>query len=237
VATRDGPHAHVTARIDGTSSAARLPKRSELRLVIFDCDGVLFESWKANVAFYNAVLASVGLPPLDDEARRLCHTLSSPQLYARLFPGDPRMQQRIAETARKTDYGPFYALMEPAAELAPTLRRLRTHCPLALATNRGTTVRGVVERFGLAEFFPICMGILDVPRPKPAPDLLVACLDRAGVRPSEAVYVGDTELDRAAADAAVVPYVGVGDRSGAELRVGGIRELPRLLLDDDRSAR
>jgi len=222
----------MTTRNDGTSPAARLPTASELRLVIFDCDGVLFESWKANVAFYDAVLATLGLPPLDEEARRLCHTLSSPQLYAHLFRDDPQMQQRMAETARRTDYGPFYALMEPADELEPTLRRLRAHCPLALATNRGTTVRGVVERFGLGEFFPICMGILDVPRPKPAPDLLLACLDRAGVRPSEAVYVGDTELDRTAAAAAAVRYVGVGDRSGAELRVSGIRELPSLLLGD-----
>ena len=212
---------------------ARLPAADELRLVIFDCDGVLFESWKANVAFYDAVLAALGLPPLDDEARRLCHTLSSPQLYARLFPEDSQMQQRMSEVARRTDYGPFYALMEPVEKLEATLRRLRAHCPLALATNRGTTVRGVVERFGLAEFFPICMGILDVPRPKPAPDLLVACLERAAVRASEAVYVGDTELDRAAAAAAAVAYVGVGELSGAELRVRGIAELPSLLLGDD----
>ncbi len=230
---RDGGWADVTTRADRVSRAARLPRRGELRLVIFDCDGVLFESWKANVAFYDAVLAALGLPPLDEEARRLCHTLSSPQLYASLFPDDPQMQQRMSEAARSTDYGPFYALMEPADELEPTLRRLRAHCPLALATNRGTTVRGVVERFGLGQFFAICMGILDVPRPKPAPDLLVACLERAAVRASEAVYVGDTELDRAAAAAAAIPYIGVGDLSGAELRVSGIRELPSLLLDDD----
>src|SRR5207253_32239 len=90
---------------------ARLPAADELRLVIFDCDGVLFESWKANVAFYDAVLAALGLPPLDDDARRLCHTLSSPQLYAHLFRDDPQMQQRMAETARRTDYGPVYARM------------------------------------------------------------------------------------------------------------------------------
>jgi phosphoglycolate phosphatase len=222
----------VTTHDDGVSRVVRLPTGDELRLVIFDCDGVLFDSWKANVAFYNAVLAALDLPPLDDAARRLCHTLSSPQLYARLFPDDAQMQQRLAAAARQTDYDPFYTLMEPVDALESTLRRLRAHCPLALATNRGTTVRGVVERFGLAEFFSICMGILDVPRPKPAPDLLVACLDRAAVRASEAVYVGDTELDHAAAAAAGVPYVGVGDLSGAELRVSGIRELPLLLLGD-----
>src|SRR5205085_9048274 len=137
----------VTTRNRSASPGAPFPTGDDLRLVIFDCDGVLFESWKANVAFYGAVLAALGLPPLDDEARQLCHTLSSPQLYARLFPDDPLTQQRVAEAARRTDYGPFYELMEPVEELEATLRRLRAHCPLALATNRGTTVRGVVERF------------------------------------------------------------------------------------------
>ncbi len=212
------------------AATPRLPARDALRLVIFDCDGVLFDSWKANVAFYDAVLAAVGLPPLDDEGRRLCHTLSSPQLYARLFPADSLMQRRLAEVARATDYGPFYALMEPAEALEPTLRHLAAHCPLALATNRGTTVRGVVERFGLAPFFAIRLGILDVARPKPAPDLLVACLERAGVQASAAVYVGDTELDRDAAAGAGVAYVGVGPASGAAVCVNGIRELPALLL-------
>jgi HAD superfamily hydrolase (TIGR01509 family) len=201
--------------------------------VIFDCDGVLFNSWKANVAFYDAVLAAIGRPPLDEASRRFCHTLSSPQLYARLFPGDPPMQRRIAEAARNTDYGPFYALMEPAEALEETLRRLAAHCPLALATNRGTTVSGVVERFGLAPFFPIRFGILDVARPKPAPDLLLACLEKACVAPAAAVYVGDTELDRDAASAAGMAYIGVGSASGADVLISGIRELPALLLDHD----
>lgn len=173
--------------IDAVASVRPLPPADALRLVIFDCDGVLFDSWKANVAFYDAVLTALGLPPLDDEGRQLCHTLSSPQLYAHLFPGDEHMQRRITAAARATDYGPFYELMEPAEALEPTLRRLAAHCPLALATNRGITVRGVVERFGLEPFFAIRLGILDVARPKPAPDLLVGCLERAGVAASQAV--------------------------------------------------
>ncbi len=213
-----------------TDRAAVLPTGDALRLVIFDCDGVLFDSWRANVAFYDAVLAACGRPPLDDETLRLCHTLSSPQLYAHLFPDDPAMQRRVAAAARATAYEPFYALMEPVQDLEPTLQCLARHCQLALATNRGTTVRGVVERFGLMPYFPIRFGILDVALPKPAPDLLLACLERASVRPEAAIYVGDTELDRDAARAAGVAYVGVGPASGAAVRINGIRELPELLL-------
>ena len=208
-----------------------LPRGAVLRLLILDCDGVLFDSWAANVAFYNTVLESLQLPPLDEEGRRLCHTLSSPQLYARLFGGYPALHRRVTEAARAVDYAPFYALMQPAPGLEQTLRRLRAHCPLALATNRGTTVASVVQRFGLGAFFDIRVGILDVARPKPAPDLLLACLERAGVPAEAAIYVGDTELDRDAASAAGVPYVGVGTESAACWTVAELRDLPALLLD------
>ena len=50
---------------------------------------------------------------------------------------------------------------------------------------------------------------------------IVAC----GKRPDAA-----TELDRAAAHAAGVAYVGVGDESGADVSISGVAELPRLLL-------
>lgn len=200
-------------------------------LIILDCDGVLFDSWKANVAFYDAVLAAVGLPSLDDEARRLCHTLSSPQLYARLFGSDPVLHQRVVEAARGTDYGPFYELMAPARALEETLRRLKSHCPLALATNRGTTAAQVIERFRLQEFIAIRVGILDVARPKPSPDLLLACLEQAAVQPEAAIYVGDTDIDRDAAHAAGVPFVGVGRGIGARWAIGEFCELPALLFE------
>ncbi len=106
------------------------------------------------------------------------------------------------------------------------------HCSLALATNRGTTVEGVVEHFRLQEFFGVRVGILDVARPKPAPDLLLTCLERTGVPAEAAVYVGDTELDHDAAAAAKVAYVGVGERSRGRWMVREIRELPSLLLSE-----
>ena len=210
-----------------------LPRGAALRLVILDCDGVLFDSWRANVAFYDAVLGRVGLPPLDAEGRRLCHTLSSPQLYARLCGADPELLQRITAAAHLVDYAPFYELMMPAAGLRETLGRLAAHCPLALATNRGRTVGGVLARFDLDRYFAVRVGILDVERPKPAPDLLLACLSRSGVPASAAVYVGDTELDRAAASAAGVAYVGVGGDAGGSRMVSALAELPGLLLDEE----
>jgi len=224
--------AAAQAAADVVAGASPLPRGDALRLVILDCDGVLFDSWRANVAFYDAVLARVGLPALDADGRRLCHTLASPQLFARLADADPDVLAALTAAAREVDYGPFYELMVPAHGLAETLARLAAHCPLALATNRGRTAREVLVRFDVARFFAVQVGVLDVARPKPAPDLLVACLAHTGIAADAAVYVGDTELDRAAAAAAGVAYVGVGAESGAARRIDALAELPALLLGD-----
>lgn len=206
-----------------------LPRGSAVRLVILDCDGVLFDSFEANVAFYDSVLKDLGHRPLVGMARDLCQRMSGPQLWAHLFSDDDAMLARAKAAASHADYSPFYELMRPTPALDGTLARLARHCRVAMATNRGRTVGEVVRRFGLDRFLSAWLGILDVPRAKPAPDLLLANLDRAQVPASAAVYVGDTSIDRDAAAAAGVPYVGVGSCSGTARAIAELRELPDLL--------
>lgn len=206
-----------------------IPTGDAVQLIILDCDGVLFDSWDANVAFYDSVLTTIGQAPLDQTGRELCHRLSGPQLWGHLFERDPALLRQAKAAAACADYSPFYSRMRPTAALAETLEQLAAHCPLALATNRGRTVAGVTKHFSLERFFAIALGVLDVPSPKPAPDLLLACLERAGVDAGSAVFVGDTSVDREAAAAAAVPYVGVGPASGADIFIGELRELPDLL--------
>ena len=217
------------ASSQGIVNEPSLPPAKDLELVILDCDGVLFDSWEANVAFYDTILEVLKREPLDDAGRELCHRLSGPQLWAELFRSDPPLHQRAKEAASRADYSPFFPLMRPAVDLHPTLERLAAHCRVALATNRGRTVAGVLSHFDLGRFFSVSLGILDVPRPKPAPDLLLACLERTGVSARCAVYVGDTSVDHAAAMAADIAYVGVGLESGASRTIREIRELPDVL--------
>jgi HAD superfamily hydrolase (TIGR01509 family) len=206
-----------------------LPVGDDVKLVILDCDGVLFDSWHANVAFYDSVLATIDHGPLDETGRQLCHRLSGPQLWAHLFANDPVLRERAKAAATRADYARFYPLMRPTPLLTETLQRLSAHCPLALATNRGRTVAGVTRHFSLDRFFAIALGILDVARPKPAPDLLIACLERTGIGAESAVFVGDTLVDKEAATAAGVAYVGVGTESGSDRSINELRELPEYL--------
>ena len=199
------------------------------RAVIFDCDGVLFDSWHANVGYYNAIFAALGLPALDAEGERKAHVLSSPQLFVDLFGEDEALIARAQAAARDLDYGPFYRHMQPAPGLYALLGELKRRYRLAMATNRGATVPGVVRHFGLAEFLELAVGLYDVARPKPFPDMIEKCVAHFGVAPREAVYVGDTASDYEAARGAGVHFIGVGDHSGAPQCVQHLTELPVAL--------
>jgi phosphoglycolate phosphatase len=197
--------------------------------VIFDCDGVLFDSWRANVAYYDAIRRELALPPMGPEWERLCHILAASEVLDRMLAGDPALLARARAVARTIDYGPFYALMEPVPGLHDVLGDLGRRHRLAMATNRGRTVPEVVRRFGLGQHLVLAVGVHDVARPKPHPDMIELCLARLGVAPARAVYVGDAQTDLAAARAAGVHFVAVGDVAWSPHAVETLDALPPLV--------
>ena len=201
-------------------------------LVMLDCDGTLFDSFEANRSFYDTVLAALGLPPLDAEGRALAHRLASPQLFAELFRDDPKMLARALDVARDTDYRPFLRHMTPMAELFETLTWLHERYRTALVTNRGSTIPTLLEHFDLAPHFDLVVGIHHVARPKPAPDMLLHCLEHFALRPDEAIYVGDSSSDLEASRAAGVAFVALGEIDDADHRLATLADLRTVLARD-----
>ena len=207
-----------------------------LSLVIFDCDGVLFDSAAANIAYYNAVLQRMGRAPLSEEWGRRAHFLSSRQLYEAMFGTDDQLAAEALGAASEVDYGPFYSLMEPAAGLEEVLTALKRRYRLAMATNRGVTLPGVMREFRLGRFIELAVGVHDVTHPKPHPEMIQRCLAHFDVEPTAALYVGDSESDQRAAAAAGVHFVAVGHApAAASLRIAGLSELPAAIAEIDGS--
>jgi HAD superfamily hydrolase (TIGR01509 family) len=200
------------------------------RLVIFDCDGVLFRSEAANIAFYNEVLRRMDEPALDPSAQAACHALASGQLFEKVFHDRPELTERARSISQTLDYGPYYALMSPQRDLYEVLAVLGSEYRLAMATNRGKTAAEVVRRFELQPYIEFTVGVLDVIRPKPHPDMLERCLGHFGLAAEQAVYVGDQQTDADAARAAGVCFVAVGPMvARTEHRIDDLYELPALI--------
>lgn len=206
---------------EGSSSAP-------LRAVVFDCDGVLFDSAAANIAFFDDALAAAGLAPLDALGRQLAMSMTTHQMVEVLFE-DRATRERVVAAAQVLDYGPYYGFMRPVDGLHDVLADLRRNYRVGLATNRGKTVHEVIRRFRLTPYFEVALGVLDVARPKPYPDMLEKCLARLDVAPQQAVYVGDQDSDRRAAEAAGMHFIAVGSQTGAALEIATLAELPVAL--------
>lgn len=179
------------------------------RLLILDCDGVLIRSERANLAYYNHLFRRFGLPEVAEDDRErfwLLHTLSTPQVIDAFFP--PALREEGRGAAAALDFEPFVPYVEAEPGWTDTLARLRPSMRLAVATNRGSSARAVLSAVGVLSHLDFVVTIRDVARPKPDPDLLHAVLGHFGAAPEEALYVGDSELDRRAAAAARVPFLG-----------------------------
>jgi HAD superfamily hydrolase (TIGR01509 family) len=179
---------------------------NDVRVVAFDCDGVLFDTVEANRAYYNHILAHFGRPAMDEHQLRYVHIHTVQQCVAHLFADDADRQAAMAFRA-SIDYGPFLKYLTIEPHLKALLDWMRNRYKTAIATNRTNTMDRLLSEFGLADRFDLVVTSLDVERPKPFPDPLFKILSCFRVEPRQAVFVGDSEVDEATARAAGVPFV------------------------------
>src|SRR5580700_11387976 len=200
-----------------------------IELVMFDADGVLFDSTESNIAYYNFIFAQLGEPPLDRTEEIASISYAASEVFAARARGDGAKLARMHDVTRTMDQTPFFKMLRPSLELRPFMLALKRRYKLGLATNRSATVPALVEHLGLAGVFDAVASALDKVRPKPAPDILKLCMQRAGATPEQAVYVGDSPIDREAAEAAGVAFLGVGDRVDHHHRIAGLGDIASAL--------
>jgi phosphoglycolate phosphatase len=200
-----------------------------IELVMFDADGVLFDSDQSNVAYYNAIFTQMNEPVLDPNEEVKALSYATMQVFETRARGDAEKLRLMRQLARDLDPAPFFQLLKPPFVLRPFMIELKRRYKLALATNRSGTVHALIEHLELADLFDAVASAHDRVKPKPAPDILELCLERAGVRPERAVYVGDSQIDRVAAEAAGVQFIGIGVRVEHHRRIPTLHTLPETI--------
>jgi HAD superfamily hydrolase (TIGR01509 family) len=182
---------------------------SRYKLVIYDCDGVLLDTLDSNYIFYNRVMEHMGRPPLDRSdtaARNVLHTYSFNNVMEHFFAGDERREDawNFAKTIHYQDLSQY---MKVEDGLLETLNRLKGVVSLAICTNRASSMEMIIEDFGLIGYFSCVMTAGKVTNPKPHPEPLLKVLAHYGLKPHEALFVGDGEVDMLAARDAGVPFI------------------------------
>jgi phosphoglycolate phosphatase len=71
-----------------------------------------------------------------------------------------------------------------------------------------------LNRNEIGDFFEIIITGRDVQKPKPSPEGLELALSQLGMKASEVVYIGDTNVDFETAQAAKVDFIGIPSAFG-----------------------
>ncbi len=200
-----------------------------IKVVAFDCDGVMFNTEKANKAFYNDILNHFKLPEMTLEQYLYASMHTADQVLKYLF-NNSNAYEAAQKYRQRMSYIPFIKYMEIEPNLRPLLKRLRPKYKTAIATNRTDSIGHVLAEFDLEKYFDFVVSALDVEQPKPHPEPLVKILRHYYIRPDQAIYVGDSELDEMAARAAGVYFVAYNNLSlNADFHINNLGELRKFL--------
>ena len=202
----------------------------DIKVIAFDCDGVLFDTKKANKAYYNQVLNHFDLPAMTKEQFAYTHMHTVDESLTYLFEDKATLE--AAQIFRKRmSYIPFLKFMEIEPYLKPLLEKLRPAFKTAIATNRTDTMDRVLIEHGLTVFFDLVVTASDVNRPKPDPEPLVKIIEYFSLKPQHMIYVGDSALDESAAKSAGVVMVAFKNRSlSADFHIESLKELEDILF-------
>ncbi len=175
-------------------------------------------------ALLNTFARERGYPPISDEAMKATWGQGVDADAKTFFAGTEVVELEEFYNDRFLGHVAAVEVMSGGAEVVERLRNgglataVVTNTPAPLA--RELLVRAAVEPDAL-------VGGTDVPRPKPAPDIVLRACGLLGLPPGKAAVVGDSEFDRLAAAAAGAEFIGF--RRAGDRRIEELAELPGLL--------
>lgn len=201
-------------------------RSAQLRLVIFDCDGVLVDSEGIANRIISRELTAIGWPMSPQEADRLFLGMTLPDMTPLIEAHTGRV---VPEGWRQHIRAAFIDVLgDEVTAIAGAVEALdgvtALGLPWRIASNSShEEMRVKFARIGITEKAAgRSHSHRDVARGKPAPDLFLATAAAEGVLPSECVVIEDSTTGARAAAAAgmdCLGYVPHGD--GANMRAVG----------------
>ena len=195
------------------------------KAVLFDVDGTLVDTTYLHAVAWWEAFAQAG----HDVPMAWIHRaigMGSDQLLDVLLPAERDTSSDAAiSAAHGALYSVYWSRLRPLPGAADLLRACHQHgLRVVLASSADpaelAVLMAALDADGAVDE---ATSAGDVDQSKPAPDLVQVALDKVGLRPAEAMFVGDAVWDAQACQRAGVPCVGVlsGGVSQAELLEAG----------------
>lgn len=223
------PAATIMSQFSSSSNLRSIPDGS-VQVVVFDCDGVLFDSKEANILFYNHILERFELPPIRPEQVEYIHMHSARESLQLLF-GDPDLFDAAWSYCQQMDFRQFHDHLTCQPGLREFLEALRPSYRIAMATNRTVSTPEVLRQFKLDQYFELVVTAADVRFPKPHPESMERILKVFSVNPDQVLYIGDSPVDEGLAMATDVFFAAYRNpKLKAHFHIEHFRELYPILF-------
>ncbi len=203
-----------------------------IKAVIFDVDGVLLDSFEANFNFFRELMPMAGYKePTREEYTPLFFSPMIGVIRALAGNASEEEVQRIFEMGKSHRVIYRYDSIGTPAGMAETVLALSKQYRLGIVTSR---IKGYLFGYPqlkeLKDCFETAVYFEDTTRHKPHPEPLLLATEKLKVKPAEAVYIGDAESDRQAAEAAGMHFIYYSNRAGAGTAgAGEFTDLPGLI--------
>ena len=188
-------------------------EKLKLKGVIYDCDGVLFDSIEANMKLYNDLCSAVGRTPLKEEEIKYVHSHTVYEALHFIFGQENGLEKKASESLKQIDLREYIVYLKMEPYLLQTLNLLKaTGILRAINTNRTTSMKHIMERFHLWPFFDMVVTALDVKNPKPHPESIEKIIQKFNLNKEEAVFIGDSEVDQQTAKSSGIKFIAYKNR-------------------------
>lgn len=179
-----------------------------IKAILFDVDGVLIDSFDANLKFFQDLLLTGGYKPLTkEEFIPLVHLPMYDVIKIITIASDEKVYKLWEIGKNDKNIYPYHLLkMPPYAE--EVVKELGKNYVLGLVTSR---VREKIYTIPLLArlngYFKIAVGYQDTKNHKPDPEPLIFACKKLGFKPEEVIYIGDQESDVIAAKSAKIKII------------------------------
>jgi len=203
---------------------------SKIKAVVFDCDGVMFDTAVANRKYYDEVLYRFNKPQLTEKQFVNIHMMTVKAAIEYLFAEMEDLSE-VFGCLKNIGYHKFieYMVMEKGFEKLLTSLKDNGYI-IGIATNRTDTMEKILKDFYLEEYFDVVMTAAKVKNPKPDPEQLFIIMEKLKLNPEEILFIGDSEYDGKAAAGAKVKFAAFKNPDmKADFNVDSMDEIARVL--------
>lgn len=205
-----------------------------MKALLFDFDGTLVDSPRVYFRLVEKACATLSLPapPFEFLARVMNEGFPLAHYYA--FTEAPEMVVRqLPGLIHHLWTEHFHQEAMPFPEVSQVIPALACDYLLAIVTSSPKRALEVLRLHGLLDLFAVTITAESVSFRKPHPEPVEKALDDLGVRPEEALMIGDTPLDVLAAIGANVEAIGIatGTATADQLHQEGAKAVFTNLKD------